>query len=58
MKVATLLVTVFRCFNEGRALVICANKRDLVADVGVSARQFEKVGLNFFIIDYFISSAP
>ena len=33
-----------RCYDEGRALVICANKRDCVAALGISARQYEKVG--------------
>jgi hypothetical protein len=31
-----------KCHDEGRALVICANKRDVVAQFGVSARQYEK----------------
>lgn len=34
-----------KCHDEGRALVICANKRDVVAQFGVSARQYEKVCL-------------
>lgn len=30
-----------KCHKEGRAMVVCANKRDLVASQGVSARQYE-----------------
>jgi predicted GTPase len=30
-----------KCQKEGRAMIICANKRDLVALEGVSARQYE-----------------
>ena len=30
-----------KCYKEGRGLLVCANKRDLVAAEGVSARQYE-----------------
>lgn len=32
-----------RCLNEGRGLVIAANKSDLVSKSGVSAKQYEEV---------------
>ena len=35
------LKLVKKCEKEGRALVICANKRDLLASEGVSCRQYE-----------------
>lgn len=38
---STDLKLVNKCQKEGRAMVICANKRDLVALEGVSARQYE-----------------
>lgn len=31
-----------KCLREGRALVVCANKRDLVLDAGVSPLQYEQ----------------
>jgi predicted GTPase len=46
-----------KCYEEGRALVICANKRDVIAQLGVSARQYEKVpSLSFSLL--FSSNDP
>jgi predicted GTPase len=39
-----------KCYEEGRALVICANKRDVVAQLGVSARQYEKVAISLSLL--------
>ena len=37
------MLSASRCLNEGRGLVIAANKSDLVGKTGVSAKQYEEV---------------
>ena len=48
-----MIIFACRCYEEGRALVICANKRDIMAKRGLSARQYEKVHYYCYFLCYY-----